>query len=529
MPAASEQKADFIVLGDTVAGLRAAVDLGGVGRVILLSKSDPRTGDKRHTDALSALPPSDEDKVLLHLHDTLSTGDGLCREDAVRILFEEGPARIEEVIDWGKQPAQASKLSFVAECSHGRPGMLRAEGASTAGEVLRTLEVRLRPLRSVHIQAYAYPVDLMVEDGRVCGVMYLDEKTSTFKRIRAKAVLIATGGLGQVYRETTSLPAASGDGVAMAWRAGALVRNLEFVEFHPTTLHVKGAPPIPMPASLRDEGGYLRNVELERFMAQHDEAGELAARDVLSRAIALEMQKGHSAFVYLDLTRFSAEKLQKRFPRVYQTCLGYNVDIAADLIPVRPAANFSIGGVATDLSGATTLPGLYAAGETASNGVHGASYLPGNSLLEDLVFGARAARAMIGGRPSDLALPKARAGSQTRRGSGKGINTPLVDPQTMLSALRSLMWEKVGAIRRGKELREAVRWLESASAPEPRSPARTHCEQQDLLDVARLIARCALAREESRGVHYRADFPLRDQTHPPRESLIHGNEPVSFS
>jgi L-aspartate oxidase len=532
MSAGSEQKTDFVIIGATVAGLRAAVDLAEAGRVLLLGKGDPEKSRRHHAEALSALPPSDEDRVALHFHDTLNAGDGLCREDAVHILFEEGAARIQELIEWGNRAGHATKLVFGAEATHGRPCLLRAEGVSTAGEVLRLLEERARPLHNLHVQSHAYPVDLIVEDGRVCGVMYLDEKTSAFRRVRAKAVLLATGGLGQVYRETTNLPAASGDGVAMAWRAGALLRNLEFVEFHPTTLHVKGAPPIPLPESLRSEGAYLRNVDLERFMPQHHEAGELAPRDILSRAIALEMQKCHSSFVYLDLTRFNAEKLQKRFPRVYETCLRYNVDISTDLIPVQPAANFSVGGAATDLNGATTLPGLYAAGETASTGVHGANYLPGNSLLEELVFAARAARALVEGRASGLEpQKKLRENKGTRSGPQKGPGQPGPESsgEAMLSTLRSLMWEKVGVIRRGKQLREAVRWLESASFAECRHHSRDHYEQRDLLDVARLITRSALAREESRGVHYRADFPLRDDAHPLRQSLIRRDEPVSFS
>ena len=529
MSGVGDQKADFVVVGATVAGLRAALNLSQAGRVVVLSKVGSQISDGRHAEALSA--PSDEDKVALHFHDTLSAGDGVCGEDAVRILFDEAPARIEEVIGWGRQAGHETKLVFSAEGTHSRPCLLRAQGTSTAGEMLRVLEARARPLHGLHLQSHAYPVDLIVEEGRVCGVMYLDEKTSAFRRVRAKAVLISTGGLGQAYRETTNLPAASGDGVAMAWRAGAVIRNMEFVEFHPTTLHVKGAPPVPLPESLRSEGAYLRNVDLERFMPQHHEAGELAPRDILSRAIALEMQKCHSSFVYLDLTRFDSEKLQKRFPRVYETCLRYNVDIAADLIPVQPAAHFSVGGIATDFNGATTLPSLYAAGEAASSGVHGANYLPGNSLLEELVFGARAAQGMIDGRRSDLSLPEAPGIARTRAGSGRSPAQPQPggSREGMLSNLQSLMSEKVGVIRRGKELHEAVRWLESASLPECQHPSRVQYEQRDLLEVARLIARSALTREESRGVHYRADFPLRDETHPPRQSLARGNEPIVLS
>lgn len=532
MPAESQRKTDFLVLGATVAGLRAAVQLAGAGGVWVLGKGDFGSGGSRCAQA--GMAAAEDDELTLRLHDTLRAGEGLCQEEAVRILIEEGPRRIQELIEWDNRfDRGGTKLAFSSERGDSRSRVLRVQGESTGSEVFRALRARARSLPNLRLECHTLPVDLLVEDGRVCGVMYVDEKTSTFKRIRARTVLIATGGFGQVFKETTNPPAATGDGLAMACRAGALLSDLEFVAFHPTTLHVPGAPPLPMPEALRSEGACLRNLELQRFMPRYHEAAELAPRDVVSRVIAMEMQKSQSRFVYLDLTRLDPTRVKQRFPRLSEACFRYNVDITTDLIPVQPAAHFAIGGIATDLSGATTLPGLYAAGEAASTGIHGANYLPGNSLLEDLVFGARAALAMIEGRaPLRPPAPpgSSTAGTPTGEHRGSGRHAPAVfDVETALGAARVLMWEQVGVIRRGRELREAVRWLESVSTGNTECSSPKDYEQRTLLEVARLIARCALAREESRGVHYRVDFPLRQDTNPPRHSFTGRDLPVYFA
>jgi L-aspartate oxidase len=373
-----------------------------------------------------------------------------------------------------------------------------------------------------------------MDGNRACGVTYLDEKAGILKDLRANALLLATGGLGQVYKETTNPSVACGDGVAMAYRAGALLSDMEFIQFHPTALFVKGAPRFLLSEALRGEGAYLRNILLERFMPRYHEAAELAPRDIVSRAIIMEMHKTRSEFVYLDLTGLDPEYVKKRFPRIYTTCLKYNIDISADLVPIRPAAHYAMGGVATDLNGATSLKGLYAAGEVAATGVHGANRLASNSLLEGLVFGARAGCALIEQRRG-RAAQAARAKHATASADPPALKSERrpaggrTDAEKVTQEVRCLLWDKVGIIRNGKDLREAVKRLDTLSLAPPNVPSRRFCEAQNILSVGRLIAHCALAREESRGAHYRADFPLKSETGTPKHSFISKNSSVYFA
>ena len=459
-------------------------------------------------------------------------GDGLCREEAVRILVEEGPRLIQELIEWGmKFDRNGTKLAFTREAAHSRSRVLHAHGDSTGREILRALMAKAKSIPAIHVHPYAFALDLIVEEGRVTGVEYLDEKTSAVKRVYADAVLLATGGLGQVYKETTNPAVATGDGVAIAWRAGALLSDMEFVQFHPTALYVKNAPRFLLSEALRGEGAQLRNIDLERFMPRHHEAAELAPRDIVSRAIVMEMHRTRSEFVYLDLTGLDAEHVKKRFPRIYSTCLEYNLDISTDLMPVRPAAHYAMGGVATGLDGATSLPGLYAAGEVACTGVHGANRLASNSLLEGLVFGAHAARAMIDRRTS-TALPAESDAPPPPAATSVASQAATVNPaqiEKLLSGLRTVLWDKVGVLRRGKDLSDALKRLQALTLPPARDPSRPWREAANMHAVAESITRSALAREESRGAHYRTDFPLKDEEAPPKHSYISKTSPVTFS
>ena len=410
--------------------------------------------------------------------------------------------------------------------------MLHAHGDSTGREILRALMAKAKSLPAIQVQPYAFAVDLLMDGRRVCGVEYLDEKSGVLRKVHADAVLLATGGLGQVYKETTNPSVACGDGVAIAWRAGAMLSDLEFVQFHPTALYMKGAPRFLLSEALRGEGAQLRNLDLERFMPRYHEAAELAPRDVVSRAIVTEMHRCKSEFVYLDLTSLDAEHIKKRFPRIHSTCLEYNLDITTDLMPVRPAAHYAMGGVATDLKGATDLEGLYAAGEVAATGVHGANRLASNSLLEGLVYGASAARAMI--EQSQAAASAERAAAA--KPAGAALSSPAQHPglgqaqvDKLLCEIRSVLWDKVGVIRRGKELQEAVKRLLAISLPPTGAPHRQYYEAQNILEVARLIARSALAREESCGAHYRTDFPLKNEIVPPQHSYVSKQSEVLFS
>ena len=524
MVARKEVKADFIVLGGGIAGMRAAIELARGGhQVFVLTKDDLHESSTEYAQGGIAAALSEDDEITLHLHDTLLAGDGLCHEEAVRILVEEGPQQIHQLIDWGMRfDRNGTKLAFTREGAHSRSRVLHAHGDSTGSEILRTLMARAKSLHSIHLLPHSFATDLQVENGAVTGVTYLDEKTSTLKYLPGRAVLLATGGLGQVYKETTNPTVACGDGVAMAYRAGALLSDMEFVQFHPTALYVKGAPRFLLSEALRGEGAYLRNLLLERFMPRYHEAAELAPRDVVARAIILEMQKTRGECVYLDLASLDPEHVRKRFPRIHATCLQYNIDISTDLIPIRPAAHYAMGGVATDLHGATSLPQLFAAGEVASTGVHGANRLASNSLLEGLVFGARAAAAMLENR-GPMAIPGAIA---KRRGGGDAANpnytgaTAITDFQKAVDEVRAILWDKVGIIRNGKPLCEAVKRLEEMQLKEMHPPSRQTAEARNILAVARVISRSALAREESRGAHYRVDFPLKNESKPPQHSYI---------
>jgi L-aspartate oxidase len=526
-----DQEVDFLVIGGGIAGMRGAIELASAGRVLLTSKGSSFESRSPYGHAGAVVALGEDEEVFLHLHDSLRVGDGLCREQALRILVEEGPQHIEELIGWGTHlDRNGARLAFAPESARSRARVLHAHGDSTARAIRRVLIAKAKSLGSIQVRSRALSVDLLVDEDRVCGAMYLDENTGAFKRVHAGRVLLATGGLGQVYQETTNPSSASGDGVCLAWRKGALLSDMEFIQFYPTVLYAKCAPRFVLSEELRTQGAKLRNIELERFMTRYHDAGELAPPDVVSRAIMLEMQRCRSEFVYLDISGLNPERVKKRFPRIYAACLEHNIDITADLVPVRPAAHYAIGGVATSLQGATTLKGLYAVGEVAANGLHGANRLASNSLLECLVYGVRVARTMIKGCPGLRAPTATSAPEVPAVGSGHSRQTTTpIDSSTLASEVRRIMWEKVGIIRHGRDLREASRRLDAYSAPTKASTCRPHFEAQNLLDLARLITRCAAAREESRGVHYRVDFPLKQESAPSLHSYISANSVVYFA
>jgi L-aspartate oxidase len=509
---------DFLVVGAGVAGLRAAIELADAGRVVVFAKREVRDSATHYAQGGIAAALSDEDEVSLHLQDTLVAGDGLCNAAAVRVLVEEGPVRIEELIEWGTQfDRNGTKLAFTREGAHSRNRVLHAQGDSTGREILRALYAKAKTLKSISVLEFEMSSDLLLEDGRVAGVSVIGDKGQV-QPIHASAVLLATGGLGQLYRNTTNPDVATGDGVAMAYLAGAEVSDMEFIQFHPTALYLKNAPRFLLSEALRGEGAYLRNMELDRFMAKYHAMGELAPRDVVARAIVHEMQVTRSPdpVVYLDLTHLKADQVRQRFPRIYSTCLQYNIDITTEVIPIRPAAHYAMGGVRTDLSGLTSVPGLYAAGEAASTGVHGANRLASNSLLEGLVFGARAGQAMRNTlRQSSQNKPKLAASS----------NGP-ADPgiEELIAEVREVMWNKVGIVRDGAGLRHAVGMLHSLQSRTAHPGTRRAFEARNILTSGLLVARSALARQESRGGHYRTDYPSHDDARFLKHSVIRGEK-----
>jgi L-aspartate oxidase len=518
-------KTDFLVIGSGIAGLRAAVELGQAGEVVILTKDLPDESNTGYAQGGIAVALSDEDEVSLHYEDTIRAGDGLCSPEAVKVLVEEGVKYIQELIEWGTAfDKQDSRLSFSREAAHSRSRVLHARGDSTGREIVRVLLKKAYSNSKIRFHPHSFCLDLIVDDSKVWGARFLEEGNPGVKTILARSTVLATGGAGQVYSETTNPDLATGDGIAMAHRAGAFLSDMEFVQFHPTALFLQGAPRFLLTEAIRGEGGYLRNVDCSRFMHHYHDAGELAPRDVVSRAIVAEMKKTYSKFVYLDLTHLNGEFVKKRFPLVYNTCLIYNIDITVDMIPVHPAAHYLMGGVITDLSGRTSFSNLYAAGEVACTGVHGANRLASNSLLEGLVFGARVGQAIMA--EASPAVPTITISPPEMVESSQAEKDRLREAKTFA---QQLMWEKVGILRDGRELKEGLRHLihlKSRCRPLPLD--RAEWELDNLTTVGEMILLSAMAREESRGAHYRSDFPCRNDRKFDKHSIVSKVNHVEF-
>jgi L-aspartate oxidase len=489
---------DFLVIGGGVAGLRAAIELAGAGRVLVVTKNSLQESSSEYAQGGIAAALADDDEVSLHEQDTLLAGDGLCNPAAVRTLVEEGPARVEELIAWGAEfDREGSKLLFAREGAHSRSRVLHAHGDSTGHEIARTLARKAASLANVEFRSFGAMTDLLPDsEGGVAGAVVFHAQSLELIAVRAQAVLLATGGLGRVFRDTTNPDVATGDGVAAAWRAGAEISDLEFVQFHPTALYIPGAPRFLLSEALRGEGAILRNAAGERFMERYHPMLELAARDIVARAIVSEIERTGQN-VFLDLTHFGREQLHTRFPRIYETCLRYGIDLATQPAPVHPAAHYAMGGVRTDLDGRTSIARLFAAGEAACTGVHGANRLASNSLLEGLVYGARAGCAIR--ESASAAAPHSEI-------------PPALRPRITEPELRALAWQHCGIARTGEGLSAAI---ERLAQDVPAVPCRSVAdyELRNMHTVARLMALSALARRESRGAHYRLDYPHKDDAY----------------
>ncbi|MGH9540646.1 MAG: L-aspartate oxidase, partial [Terriglobales bacterium] len=402
---------EFIVVGSGIAGLRAAVELSAglrPGAVAVVTKAGLDDSATAYAQGGIAAALAEDDTVALHEDDTLRAGDGLCEPAAVRALVREAPAAIEELLAWGaafdaRQPAAVAHsladLAFTREGAHSRSRVLHARGDATGREIAQTLLRRARALPQIEFRPHCIASRLVRDAaGRVRGVECRHVASGAAATLGARAVLLATGGLGQVYAGTTNPAVATGDGIALA--AGAWLADMEFVQFHPTALALAGAPCFLLSEALRGEGAVVRNAAGERFLANYDPRAELAPRDVVARAIEFEIERltraqpAAAPVCFLDATHLDRGELERRFPHIVATLRGFGLDLPTQPIPIRPAAHYAMGGVATDLDGRSSLPGLFAAGEVAWTGVHGANRLASNSLLEGLVFGARAARAM---------------------------------------------------------------------------------------------------------------------------------------
>jgi L-aspartate oxidase len=495
-----ELSVDFLIIGGGVAGLRAAIALAPHGSVCVLTKDVATESATGYAQGGIAVALSDEDTVGVHYEDTLRAGDGLCNEEAVRILVEEGPERIRELISWGAEfDREGTKLAFGLEAAHSKKRVLHAHGDATGRELVRALIGKARSYDSVSRIPFSVVTDLMVEDGECHGALALMKRQLT--AISARATVLATGGGGQVYSVTTNPQVATADGAAIAFRAGAELVDMEFVQFHPTALFHPAAPHFLLSEAMRGEGGRLLNVKMEPFMKRYHPDAELAPRDVVSRGIISEMVETSARHAYLDMSHLDPERVRARFPRIYETCLQFGVDITSKPIPVCPAAHYMMGGVRTGLGGATSIRGLYAAGEVACTGLHGANRLASNSLLEGLVYGARTGEAAS-------ASPVRAAAKAPSAGTVHTI--PAHDE--IRGRLRRLMWDRVGIIRCAESLGEALGLLERWDYILDKAfLTRRELELKNMLQVAGLITRAALARKCSVGAHYRSDFPNRGE------------------
>jgi L-aspartate oxidase len=504
-------RADFLIIGSGVAGLRAAIDLAQHGHVTILTKDDPTESNTGYAQGGIAAAIGAEDSPEEHFADTMAAGDGLCDEHAVRVMVEDGVHYVQELLEWGAafDRDRVGQPALVREGAHRIRRVLHARDA-TGREIGRVLWSRVCENPRVRVFNHARAVRLVMRDGRCFGAEFSD--ATGLGTIEAGAVLLATGGAGHVFRETTNPAIATGDGIALAWRAGARVVDLEFVQFHPTALAVSGAPRFLLSEALRGEGAHLVNEAGDRFMPRYHRAAELASRDLVSRAIVDEMTAtgGH---IFLSMAHLPPDWVHSRFPTIAEACRSVGLDLASDPIPVSPAAHYVMGGVETDVWGRSTLPGLYAAGEVACSGVHGANRLASNSLLEGLVFGARAAQAMRQ-PPAEGGMPDVRVVSEEWP---EAIGTP-VDVYVTAAQVPELMWDCVGVTRDGGRLTTAVGELHAL-----------HCHFEDRAVTARadesvqrsasiatvgwLMAKAARRRVESRGAHFRTDFPAKDDLH----------------
>ena len=501
---------DVLVIGGGVAGLRAALGVPQGLRSLVVTKDEVRESNSTYAQGGIAGVLDPEDHFEDHIADTLAAGKGLCDPEVVELVVREAPLRIGELIEWGTLFDQVNgQVALTREGGHSHPRIVHALGDATGLEVMRAVIEKVRARKNVRIWQNSFTIDLLTHEGRCRGALVWDKRRGP-SLIWARATVLATGGAGQLFRETTNPPIATADGHAIAYRSGAELRDMEFMQFHPTVLYIAGSSRHLITEAIRGEGAYLRDRDGHRFMPEYHKDAELAPRDDVSRAIVAQMAKTQHPNVYLDLTHLDSAYINQRFPGIAALCKGFDLDITRDRIPVRPGAHYMVGGVTVDNDGRTSLPGLWAAGEVTSSGLHGANRLASNSLLEGLVHGARAAediaRTLADLGPNRLEVPPIAPDPRSE------INRSPLDIADIRESLRALMWRSVGITRDAKGLHEAAEqvdfWCRYAlnhvfDGPEGWTT-------QNMLTVARLMIAAAEEREESRGVHTRRDFPATD-------------------
>lgn len=511
-----ENHCDILIIGGGIAGLRAALTASKFGKVIVITKGKiGETATEKAQGGIAAAIDEIRDSTNFHYEDTIEAGVGLCDPESVRILVDEGVERVKELIEMGAKFDRAEtegggQFALALEGAHKRRRILHA-GDATGAEIEKTLASNVMRGKNISVHPQVIGIDLIVENGECVGASALDIKSGKFCTYSARSVILTTGGMCQMYLYTTNPELATGDGVAMAFRAGADVSDMEFIQFHPTSLvqfkqfeDIIALPQFLISEAVRGEGGLLLGTKGERFMEKYHIKAELAPRDIVSRAIFAEMSATKTDHVYLKLSQIGSEKIKKRFPIIYKTCLERGMDITKDNIPVAPAAHYAMGGIKTNINGETNIKGLYAAGECASLGVHGANRLASNSLLDGLVFGHRAALF---------------SASQTKDKQPKIKHANLINLKALPSeeinriklTIKTTMWQNVGIIRNEKGLRAALHKLSEIRNRLPcLYSTKEGIELKNLALAAYLVCLGASDRKESRGAHFRLDFPKND-------------------
>ena len=492
---------DYIIAGSGIAGLYAALLAQEHGSVLILTKGSIDECNTRYAQGGIAAAVGPGDSPELHLRDTIEAGAGLVDEEAARILVSEAPERIRDLARFGVPfDSVDGEVALGREGAHSHARILHAGGDATGAHIELSLS-SLAQMSRIDIKEYCLVEEVLVEGGRAIGVATLETRTNTRETYEGRAVVLATGGCGQLYRVSTNPDVATGDGVAVAYRAGAEIMDMEFIQFHPTALAMPGVPVFLISEAVRGEGGLLRDATGRRFMPEYDDRAELAPRDIVARAIHTELATSRSDCVYLDVTHLPAERVSARFPQIYRYCLEHGLDMTEEPIPVSPAAHYLMGGVRTNVWGETTVPGLYACGECACQAVHGANRLASNSLLETVVFARRVVERALAAGDEPVAAPL------TLGASALPEPRPAEAPPLDRAGLQALMWEQVGIVRDGDSLARARATLSAWQALALEPIGRPAHELVNLALCGRLVAEGALRREESRGAHQRRDFP----------------------
>ncbi len=495
---------DYIIVGSGIAGLYTALLAKEQGSVLIITKGNIDDCNTKHAQGGIAAAIGKKDSAELHFQDTIAAGNGLCNEEAVRILVDEAPDRITDLVNLGVPfDTLDGEIALTKEAAHSVSRILHAGGDATGEHIEVTLSNRVRSSK-IQVLEDCLATEILVEKGTVAGIKALDCRTGSTEEFECRFLILATGGAGQLFNFNTNSDIATGDGIALAFKAGAEITDMEFFQFHPTALRLPGVAPFLISEAVRGEGGVLRNIDGYRFMSDYAPEGDLAPRDIVARSILGEMGKTGSDRIFIDVTHLSSRLVTTRFPHIYRFCLGHGLDITKDLVPVAPAAHYMMGGIKTNSWGETNVAGLFAAGETACTGVHGANRLASNSMLEVLVFTKRimektreraVIRTPVAGDDVDVHHSL----------SSRGV-TGVVSPCS-LSALQQLHWDKVGIIRNQGGLTKAADILATWQGALSQPTDRPSYELNNLVLTGRLVTEAALVREESRGAHFRSDFP----------------------